>query len=393
VATSALHPGSAYLLRSYAPDPTAVQLRRDNHRYPWARLMPYLSATIPDGGSQTGVPFAPFGATSSIVALEMGHSPYAPAYALAQRLAAGAATPYAFVKAVQHYLDDGAYRYDQKTTPTRYPLLDFLFHSKVGYCQQFSGAMALLLRMGGVPARVAAGFTSGSFDPAGHAWTVSDIDAHAWVEVWFPRYGWVKFDPTPTSAPARSGAPPTNDEHEEQLLGFDHTLRLGETQGEVQSNTTTTTTTSRHRTRGSAGAGAGSGSGGSGPTWPWLAGGGLLVLGLAGGGWWRGARVSRHGDPLTELERALARTGRPLRAGVTLAELERRFHDSPEAAGYVRALRLARYGGLSEPLSGAGRRALRAELRLGLGLAGRLRALWALPPRLPSRLQSRLHRT
>ena len=77
--------------------------------------------------------------------------------------------------------------------------------------------MALLLRMGGVPARVAAGFTTGTLRHARRtSYVVADIDAHAWVEAWFPHYGWVRFDPTPAVAPARGGklpifvgAPPT----------------------------------------------------------------------------------------------------------------------------------------------------------------------------------------
>jgi hypothetical protein len=108
-----------------------------------------------------------------------------------------------------------------------------------------------------------------------------------------------------------------------------------------------------------------------------------LVLAL-GAGVARRTR-SRH-DPLSELERALARTGRPLRDGVTLAALERRFHDSPEAAAYIRALRLSRYGvgnGTDGTPTASGRRALRAQLRAELGATGWLRALWALPPRPP----------
>ena len=65
--------------------------------------------------------------------------------------------------------------------------------------------MAMLLRMGGIPARVAAGFTPGAFQNENHTWQVADTDAHAWVEAWFPRYGWVRFDSTPASAPARGG--------------------------------------------------------------------------------------------------------------------------------------------------------------------------------------------
>ena len=66
---------------------------------------------------------------------------------------------------------------------------------KRGYCQHFAGAMALMLRFLGIPARVAAGFTSGKREDGG--WTVTDHNAHAWVEVWFPGYGWLAFDPTP----------------------------------------------------------------------------------------------------------------------------------------------------------------------------------------------------
>src|SRR5436305_14473654 len=65
--------------------------------------------------------------------------------------------------------------------------------------------MALLLGMGGVPARVATGFTTDTYVAAAKRWLVTDVDAHAWVEAWFPRYGWVTFDPTPAAAPARGG--------------------------------------------------------------------------------------------------------------------------------------------------------------------------------------------
>ena len=58
--------------------------------------------------------------------------------------------------------------------------------------------------MGGVPARVATGFTTGSFDEKEQEYVVRDLDAHSWVEVWFPGIGWVTRDPTPASAPARS---------------------------------------------------------------------------------------------------------------------------------------------------------------------------------------------
>jgi hypothetical protein len=65
-----------------------------------------------------------------------------------------------------------------------------------GHCQYFAGAMAVLLRMHGVPARVAVGFTQGEED--GDRRIITNRDAHAWVEVRFPYAGWVAFEPTPT---------------------------------------------------------------------------------------------------------------------------------------------------------------------------------------------------
>src|SRR5437764_6234524 len=65
--------------------------------------------------------------------------------------------------------------------------------------------MALLLRMGGVPARVATGFTTGTLDKGSGEYVVHDYDAHSWVEAWFPDYGWVTLDPTPQASPALRG--------------------------------------------------------------------------------------------------------------------------------------------------------------------------------------------
>src|SRR4051794_20201894 len=82
--------------------------------------------------------------------------------------------------------------------------MDFLLGTRLGYCQQFSGAMALLLRMGGVPARVISGFGPGVFDKKRGEYVVRDDDAHSWVEAYFPGIGWQTFDPTPPAAPVRS---------------------------------------------------------------------------------------------------------------------------------------------------------------------------------------------
>ena len=97
------------------------------------------------------------------------------------------------------FRDGESFVYDQSPT-TRGdlpPLVEFVTRTHRGYCQHFAGAMALMLRYLGIPARVGAGFTSGSYDQNDGRWTVTDHDAHTWVEVWFRGYGWLPFDPTP----------------------------------------------------------------------------------------------------------------------------------------------------------------------------------------------------
>ena len=131
-------------------------------------------------------------------------SPYAPMFALARRLAAGAPSSYDVAARVARYLRRN-YAYDRRVPLTRYPLEAFLFSQRRGYCQQFSGAMTLMLRMDGVPARVGVGFRPVARAARGDAWSVRASDAHAWVEVFLGGIGWVAFDPTPPAALAGAG--------------------------------------------------------------------------------------------------------------------------------------------------------------------------------------------
>jgi transglutaminase-like putative cysteine protease len=118
---------------------------------------------------------------------------------LAAQLTAGARTPYDRVRAVLDHFTDPANRfvYSLSTAPgtTGDDLADFL-RLKRGYCEQYAGAMAVLVRAAGVPARVVLGYTPGRQQPDGTRVVTSD-DAHAWVEVWFAGLGWIPFDPTP----------------------------------------------------------------------------------------------------------------------------------------------------------------------------------------------------
>jgi transglutaminase-like putative cysteine protease len=110
----------------------------------------------------------------------------------------GETTPYRKVLAIQqHFLAPGAFHYSVQVRPRSdaNALVDFLTRIRTGFCQQFATAMAVLVRELGIPARVAVGFRPGS--QSGGTFTVSTQDAHSWVEVEFPGYGWLTFDPTP----------------------------------------------------------------------------------------------------------------------------------------------------------------------------------------------------
>src|SRR5918994_3173294 len=124
-------------------------------------------------------------------------------YEQAQALTAEEPTVYDAVKSVESYLQE-TFRYAERVPTRPLPLMGFLYQERRGYCQQFSGAMALMLRMAGIPARVAAGFSPGSYNKDTREYRVRDLDAHSWVEVWFQGIGWVPFDPTPARSPAQS---------------------------------------------------------------------------------------------------------------------------------------------------------------------------------------------
>lgn len=85
----------------------------------------------------------------------------------------------------------------------RHTVDEFLFETKTGYCEHFAGSFVVLMRGAGVPARVVTGYAGGYRNPIGDYWLVRRSDAHAWAEVWLPRRGWVRVDPTAAVAPER----------------------------------------------------------------------------------------------------------------------------------------------------------------------------------------------
>jgi protein-glutamine gamma-glutamyltransferase len=120
------------------------------------------------------------------VAAALERTPYAPVAALAHQLAAGARTQWEVVARVHQFLLDGdRFRYTTNLPePGMFPLVNFLLESHAGDCQHFAGVAALLLRLAGVPARVVAGFATGTRQRDGR-FEVRDVDAHSWIEVYF----------------------------------------------------------------------------------------------------------------------------------------------------------------------------------------------------------------
>ncbi len=118
---------------------------------------------------------------------------------LVASLTGEAGGPYERVRRIHDYLTDrsNGFIYSLSTEPgtSGDDLVDFL-RLKRGYCEQYAGTMAVMVRAAGVPARVALGYTPGSAERNGTRLVTSD-DAHAWVEVYFDELGWVPFDPTP----------------------------------------------------------------------------------------------------------------------------------------------------------------------------------------------------
>ena len=122
---------------------------------------------------------------------------------LAHKAASDQGDPYTKAEVIESYLRT-TYRYAptvRAPPPGRDPVDFFLFDLKEDFCEYFASAMVVMLRELGVPARIVEGYSTGTLDPSTGKFVVKELDAHAWVEVYFPLYGWIEFEPTPSQAP------------------------------------------------------------------------------------------------------------------------------------------------------------------------------------------------
>ncbi|MGH3440706.1 MAG: transglutaminase TgpA family protein [Nitriliruptorales bacterium] len=173
----ALVPGLSYEVEAAVPDPTADDLR--------------------------SVGFDAFSDPLFERWLDLPQ-PYDELRAEAERYLAevGATTPFDIALALQaYYRHRERFTYSIDVDPLRDPaaLTRFVLEDRRGYCEYFATGMAVMLRQLGIPTRVAVGFRLGDRIAAGE-YLVTTADAHAWVEVLFPGYGWIQFEPTPALA-------------------------------------------------------------------------------------------------------------------------------------------------------------------------------------------------
>ena len=152
---------------------------------------------------------------------------------LSREVTADAKTPAAKAAAIQAYLRSSRFTYSTEPLPgSGYQALEnFLLNDRKGYCEQFATAMAMMARVAGIPSRVSVGFLPGHQN--GDRWAVNIRDMHAWPELYFAGYGWVRFEPTPASitgaAPPWS-VPDTGSGNDEPTVGPSQSSSAGPSQ-------------------------------------------------------------------------------------------------------------------------------------------------------------------
>ena len=199
---------------------------------------------------------------------------------------AGAETDYDKAVSLQAFFRSASsgFRYEEQTESGGSPdALQAFLEQRVGFCEQYASAMAAMLRLAGVPSRVAVGFTPGRLQPDG-SYVVTTDEAHAWPEAWFEGFGWVRFEPTPSQngiRPPSYGNPPAPQGQGPTVApGASATPDPSSTSGQSQADRDRALA-NRDRQNGAAAPLAGGPSDGGGPPLRGLAAGGGLALLLA----------------------------------------------------------------------------------------------------------------
>jgi len=110
----------------------------------------------------------------------------------------------ALINAVLNHFRRGGYHYTlQPPVLGRDSIDEFLFETRLGFCEHYASAFVVLMRAVGIPARVVTGYQGGEVNPVDGYLTVRQSDAHAWAEVWLPGRGWKRVDPTGVVSPVR----------------------------------------------------------------------------------------------------------------------------------------------------------------------------------------------
>lgn len=117
---------------------------------------------------------------------------------LTQDIVGAETNPYEQAVLIEQWLRTNIVYDDTVEAPPRgRDLVDYvLFDNQRGYCEHYSAAMTVMLRSLGIPARVVVGYSPGELDPETGEWIYLQSNAHAWVEAYFPGYGWIPFEPT-----------------------------------------------------------------------------------------------------------------------------------------------------------------------------------------------------
>ena len=117
---------------------------------------------------------------------------------LTENIVRAEASPAAQARMLENYLRSNyGYTLELPKVEPDDPLAFFLFHRKKGHCEYFASAMAVMLRVVGIPRALSPAFKAESTIPISGSQLIRTSDAHSWVEAWLPDRGWTTFDPTP----------------------------------------------------------------------------------------------------------------------------------------------------------------------------------------------------